>query len=164
MPAVVFFSRRQVSILKGLRLTSAASCSEPITTVHPLLSWQVEGWMCWPWLHGAVVQQAMMGESLTRVTSRLYLSCLDVIKCMKQRTAWPGLLNVDCRKASFKKFRFPCPYQRLDFIACQQGNAYLLLLLIKLRKAVGREDQNLKWKSSIMKKEGQNQKLKMCFM
>lgn len=43
-------------------------------------------------------------------------------------------------------------------MAPQQGSAYLLLFLIKLRKAVGIEDQNLKQKISIMNKEGQAQK------
>lgn len=46
-------------------------------------------------------------------------------------------------------------------MASQQGSAYLLLLLIKLRKAVGIEDQNLKQKISIMNREGQNQNLKV---
>lgn len=49
-------------------------------------------------------------------------------------------------------------------MASQQGSAYLLLLRIKLRKAIGTEDQNLKQKISIMNKEGQTQNLKMWFM
>lgn len=76
----------------------------------------------------------------------------------------PSLLNVDCRKAPFRKFRFPCQYQTLDFTPSQQGSAYLLLLLIKLRKTVGIEGQNLKQKISIMNKEDQTQDLKMWFM